>query len=109
MQICAAAANSRCLFPLPKGFRIQSSEGNVNGENIPEPEFSQYGDDFPPFSCFILVRNGSLLCLFVWVFILIIWAYFTIKRRVIEVIKSLFQCVFCFRSERQSISTGVTP
>lgn len=36
MQICAAAANSRCLFPLPKGFRIQSTEGNVNGENIPK-------------------------------------------------------------------------
>lgn len=27
-------ASSRCLFPLPKGFSMQGTEGNVNGENI---------------------------------------------------------------------------
>lgn len=67
MQICGAAASSRCLFPLPKDFRIQSTEGNVNGENIPkQPLWSSANmlDGFLPFSCFTLVRNRSLLRLF---------------------------------------------
>lgn len=77
MQKCGGAANSRCLFPLPKAPRIQGTEGNVNGENIPEERLRTSAnilDDFLLPSSFFLLHISQKQKLVVLV--VLIWGLF---------------------------------
>lgn len=64
MQKCGGVANSRCLFPLPKALRIQRTEGNVNGESIPEQRLwssANVMEDFLLLSSFVLLHISQKL------------------------------------------------
>lgn len=101
MQKCGGAASSRCLFPLPKALRIQRTEGNVNGENIPEQRLwssANISEDFLLLSSVFLLHISQKQKLFVLV--VLIWAYFPNKSRVILVINHYASVFGVFSSSK---------
>lgn len=103
MQKCGAAANSRCLFPLPKALRIQRTEGNVNGENIPEQRWwspASIAEGFRLLSSVFLLHISQKQKLIVLV--VLIWAYFPNKSRVIVVINH-YASGFSFSVQNRSV------